>query len=185
LSLFLVISTIWIAFEIYLSRKKRADGTSAKDDKSSLRVLWITLILAISAGIYIRRFDFGTIETYSLVIHYFGLFLIVLGLIIRWIAILKLKELFSVTVSIQKDHHIVDTGIYKLSRHPAYLGSLISFLGLGFALQNWLSVFIICIPIFVALSYRIHVEEKVLFREFGDEYSRYISQTKKLLPWIY
>jgi protein-S-isoprenylcysteine O-methyltransferase Ste14 len=185
LSLFLIISIVWVAFEVFLSRKKRSNGTGIKDDRSSLTVLWITLILAISAGIYISRFDIGTIELYSSFIHYFGLFLIICGLIIRWIAILKLKDLFSVTVFVQENHQLVDSGIYKHIRHPAYLGSLISFLGLGFAWQNWLSLFIIFIPIFTALSYRIHVEEKVLFREFGDEYSRYISQTKKLLPWIY
>jgi protein-S-isoprenylcysteine O-methyltransferase Ste14 len=114
-----------------------------------------------------------------------GLFLIIFGLVIRSFAILKLKKFFTVTVSVQKDHRIVDTGIYKHLRHPAYLGSMISFLGLGIALQNWLTIIIIFFPIFGAISYRMYIEEKVLNKEFGEEYSDYSSRTKKLIPWIY
>jgi protein-S-isoprenylcysteine O-methyltransferase Ste14 len=147
--------------------------------------LWITLIISISFGIFIRQYNPGTIPAYQKTIHYIGLFLIILGLIIRWIAILKLKEFFTVTVSIQEGHRIIDTGIYKYIRHPAYLGSLLSFFGLGLALLNWISVIIIFVPIFAALLYRIYIEEKALVTQFGDAYTNYISHTKKLIPWIF
>jgi protein-S-isoprenylcysteine O-methyltransferase Ste14 len=185
MSPFLVISILWVTFEILLSRKKRSSEENKMEDGSSLRVLWITLILSITLGIYISQINIGTINIDSLIIHYLGLLLIIIGLIIRWFAILKLKEFFTVAVSIQKDHKIVDTGIYKYIRHPAYLGSLLSFLGLGLAFQNWLTILIIFFPIFSALLYRIHIEEKVLCTKFGDEYFSYSSRTKKLIPWIY
>jgi hypothetical protein len=35
------------------------------------------------------------------------------------------------------------------------------------------------------LAYRMSVEEKLLRDEFGDEYQRYIRQTKKLLPGLW
>ena len=185
MSPFLAISILWITFEIILSRKKGTSGKIKRQDSSSLTVLWTTLVVSISLGICARYLNFGTTNFHSSLIHYIGLILIVFGLIIRWFAILKLKEFFTVTVSIQKDHRIIDTGIYKYIRHPAYLGSLLSFLGLGFALQNWLTILVIFFPIFGALSYRIHVEEKVLNKEFGKEYFNYSSRTKKLIPWIY
>jgi len=185
LSLFLAISIFWVAFEIFLSRKKRSPGENKKHDNSSLKVLWITLVFSISLGIFISRFNMGRIEIQSPLIHYFGLLLIISGLIMRWIAILQLKEFFTVTVSIHKNHKVVDTGIYKYIRHPAYFGSLLSFLGLGFALQNWLTIIVIFLPIFAALSYRIYIEEKVLSEQFGEEYSNYASRTQKLIPWIF
>jgi protein-S-isoprenylcysteine O-methyltransferase Ste14 len=185
MSPFLAISILWVIFEIFLSRKKRSSKESKMEDGSSLRVLWITLILSIILGIYLSQINIGTINIDSLIIHYIGLFLIIIGLIIRWFAILKLKEFFTVAISIHKDHKVVDTGIYKYIRHPAYLGSLLSFLGLGLAFQNWLTIIVIFFPIFGALSYRIHIEEKVLNREFGEEYSEYSSRTHKLIPWIY
>jgi protein-S-isoprenylcysteine O-methyltransferase Ste14 len=174
-----------VIFEIVLSRKKKSSGEDKQDDKSSLRVLWMTLIISISLGIYLSQFNIGRMQTDSLFIHYFGLFLIILGLVIRWFAIQQLKEFFTVTVSIQKGHQLVDSGLYKYIRHPAYFGSLLSFLGLGLAFQNWLTIVIIFIPIFGALSYRIAIEEKVLNAAFGEAYSTYSSRTNKLIPWIY
>ena len=93
--------------------------------------------------------------------------------------------MFTVDVSIQENHKIVISGIYKTIRHPAYLGSLLSFLGIGIALVNWLSIIFIFIPIFIAFNYRIKVEEKVLIEEFGEEYLNYSNNTYRLFPGIY
>jgi protein-S-isoprenylcysteine O-methyltransferase Ste14 len=41
------------------------------------------------------------------------------------------------------------------------------------------------IPVFTAVVYRISVEEKVLYDEFGNTYSDYKSKTKRLIPGIY
>jgi protein-S-isoprenylcysteine O-methyltransferase Ste14 len=70
-------------------------------------------------------------------------------------------------------------------RHPAYSGSLLSFVGLGIFWCNWLSFLVIFLPIFAAFSYRINVEEKALIKNFGEEYINYSKETKKLLPKIY
>jgi len=106
-------------------------------------------------------------------------------LIIRWMAILTLKKYFTVNVSILKDHRIIDKGVYKFIRHPAYAGSLLSFLGLGLSFSNWLSTLVIFIPILIAFIYRIRVEEKALIQAFGDEYLNYSKTTKRLIPKLY
>jgi protein-S-isoprenylcysteine O-methyltransferase Ste14 len=147
--------------------------------------MWITIILFISAGVYMSQRDFGRIVNYKLAIHIVGLCLIIIGIIIRWNAIFKLKKYFTVNVSIQQDHKIIVSGIYKYIRHPAYLGSLLSFFGLGLALLNWLSVIIIFFPILGSFMYRIKIEEDVLVAEFGKIYSEYSKKTKRLIPLIY
>jgi protein-S-isoprenylcysteine O-methyltransferase Ste14 len=108
-----------------------------------------------------------------------------LGLIIRWTAILTLRKYFTVDVSILEDHKIVKKGIYKYIRHPSYAGSLVSFLGLGLAFSNWLSSVVIIVPILTAFIYRIQVEEKALIQAFGEEYLDYSNTTKRLIPKIY
>ena len=185
MSLFLFISIIWVISEILLGRAKISTGKAKDKDKFSLRILWITIILSVAAGIVIRISGVGFISTYPQFIHNFGLILIILGLIIRWIAILKLKSMFTVNVAIQENHKIVKSGIYRAIRHPAYLGSLLSFLGLGIALVNWLSIVIIFIPILFSFINRIQVEEKVLTDAFGEEYLNYSNNTYRLFPGIY
>jgi len=108
-----------------------------------------------------------------------------LGLLIRWTAILTLRKYFTVDVSILPGHQIVKKGLYKYIRHPAYAGSLVSFLGLGLAFSNWLSSIVIVVPILTAFIYRIQVEEQALIQAFGDEYLDYSNTTKRLIPKIY
>ena len=185
MSLFLIISIVWVISEILLGRTKISIDEAKNKDKSSLRILWITILLSVAAGITIRISGFGFIANSLQLIHNLGLILIIMGLIIRWIAILKLKSMFTVNVSIQENHQIVKSGIYRTIRHPAYLGSLLSFLGLGIAFVNWLSIILIFIPILISFINRIHIEEKVLIAEFGEEYLKYSNNTYRLFPGIY
>lgn len=185
MSFFLIISVIWMISEIILARTKLSNNQAGKKDKFSLRILWITIISSITVAVVVRISGTGFIGVYTRFIHYSGISLIMSGLIIRWMAILKLKSMFTVDVSIQENHILVKNGIYKIIRHPAYLGSLLSFLGLGIAFVNWLSIFIIFIPIFFAFISRIRIEEKLLVENFGKEYLNYSANTYRLFPGIY
>jgi len=184
--IFYIISFVWIISEIILSKMKKSDlEKSINDhDKNTLRNLWITIILSVAIGVLVSTFSFGRISIlpYQQII---GLVLIMLGLLVRWTAILKLKENFTVDVSVRKDQTIVKDGIYKLIRHPSYLGSLLSFLGLSLMFTNVFTLLIIIIPITISFLHRINIEEKVLTQEIGTEYIEYSEQTKKSIPFIY
>jgi protein-S-isoprenylcysteine O-methyltransferase Ste14 len=181
---FIFISLIWILSEIILARAKLSRAADSKElDKSSLRFLWMTIIVSIVIGVFLGLSGIGFIPVKFL--SMIGLILIVLGLILRWTAIFTLKRYFTVNVAILSNHKIVDKGIYKAIRHPAYAGSLLSFLGLGLSFSNWLSTLVIFVPIFIAFIYRIQVEEKALVQAFGDEYINYSKATKRLIPKIY
>jgi protein-S-isoprenylcysteine O-methyltransferase Ste14 len=181
----LIVSLVWIISEIVLARLKHSDTAGTKQDKSSLRILWSTIILGIVIGVLLATYRVGTIPTGAYLIVISGLVLIVVGLVVRWIAILTLWKYFTVDVSIASDHRLVSTGPYKVVRHPAYTGSLLSFLGLGLVFSSWLSLLVIFVPITVAFVYRIKVEEKALVEFFGDQYVRYCATTKRLIPGIY
>jgi len=186
--IFIFISLVWIISEIILARVKHSKTEDSKGlDKSSLRFLWITIIICVFIGVFLGVWRIGWRIGYIPVkfISLIGLVLIVLGLIVRWTAILTLKKYFTVDVSILKEHKIIDKGIYKFIRHPAYAGSLLSFLGLGLSFSNWLSTLVIFIPILIAFIYRIRVEEKALVQAFGEEYTNYSKATKRLVPMIY
>jgi len=180
------ICLLWFLSEIALGRiLHSADDRSTSRDKSSLRLLWMTITPSLTVGIFLGLKGVGFIGTGSLAISVAGLILILVGLIIRWIAILTLRRYFTTDVSIQEGHRLVATGIYGIIRHPAYLGSLLSFLGLGLTFSNWLSALVIIGPIFLAFRYRIMVEEQVLVDHFGAAYDQYRRRTKRLIPKIY
>jgi protein-S-isoprenylcysteine O-methyltransferase Ste14 len=181
----MVLSVIWLGSEIVLARVKRAADGGRDLDRSSLRILWIAIAVSITGGIMVGMQPIGHISGDPVPVRIAGMLLILCGIIIRWIAILSLKEHFTVDVAIGKDHRIVRKGLYGYIRHPAYAGSLMSFLGLGVYFANYLSLVVIFLPILAAFMYRIRVEEKALIDAFGEEYRRYQAETKRLVPGVY
>jgi len=183
--LLIAISILWVASEIFLARTKRSQQTNNRFEKSSPRFLWLIILPSVTAGVFLGVQGIGYLKAGSGIISIAGLALILCGIVIRWIAILTLRKQFTVDVAITKEHRLIKKGIYRFIRHPAYTGSLLSFLGLGLVFSNYLSAIIIFVPICAAFMYRIHVEEKVLLNAFGSEYNDYCASTKRLIPGIY
>ena len=111
--------------------------------------------------------------------------MIYVGIVIRIIAIVSLGQFFTVDVTIRVDHRLKKDGIYKYLRHPSYSGSLLSFIGLGLTMNNWISLLLISFSIIIAFIFRINVEEKVLIEQFGSEYIEYKKVTRGLIPFIF
>ncbi len=66
--------------------------------------------------------------------------------------------------------------------HPSYLGLLLIYYGLSIAMNSEISFFVISIPIYIAIIYRIKLEESILIKEFGDLYRQYILNSQRLFP---
>ena len=183
----------WAASEVVIgliSLRNLLRGSSEGRDRFSFCVMWLSLVAPIGFALLIWRHlifpdGFGSFATLSSPLGYLGCFIIVFGITIRLVAVATLKKQFTVTVSIVEKHEIVDTGVYRAVRHPAYLGILASLLGFGLASGNWFSLAVAVVLPLAGTLYRIRVEEGALLRHFGLAYQEYASRTKRLLPGIY
>lgn len=168
--------------ELALLLFKRSKPSTAKNgrDRRSLLILWIVIASCLCLGPWIAAYGiwpfYGSLT---------GTIIYVTGFIIRWIAIYQLGKMFTVDVAIANEHTLKTSGLYQLVRHPSYLGLILIIAGLGLCLNSLLSFIIMFVPIFVAISYRISIEEKALIEEFGDQYLSYMSKVKRLIPGIY
>ena len=95
------------------------------------------------------------------------------------------RPFFTVDVTIERDHELVERGPFGIVRHPSYTGVLLAFVGLGLSLGNWAALLVILIPIGAAFVHRMNVEEDALSRALGPRYAEYIKRTKRLVPFIY
>ena len=100
-------------------------------------------------------------------------------------AIYQLGRMFTLNVVITDRHTLRTDGLYTIVRHPGYLGYLLMVAAIGVSFNGLLSLLITLIPAFMAISYRIMVEEDALIGEFGDQYRNYKIIVKRLIPWIY
>ena len=142
-------------------------------------------VLGIIIGITAKFMNILWLFNPNYYISSLGLCLIFIGVIIRWSAIYSLKKYFTVDVKIMDDHTLIRSGLYKYIRHPSYSGLLLSALGLGITMVNWLSVIVIFIPQTAVIVMRIKEEELALADRFGSDFKEYHSNTKYLVPNIY
>ena len=109
----------------------------------------------------------------------------ILGFAIRWTAVIQLGKMFTVDVTITDKHNLKTTGLYKIVRHPSYLGLIMIITGLALCTDSMLSFLVILIPSFWAINHRIKVEEQVLLAEFGEQYINYKKRVSKIIPGIF
>jgi protein-S-isoprenylcysteine O-methyltransferase Ste14 len=76
------------------------------------------------------------------------------------------------------DPTLVDWGVYRVTRHPMYLGIMLFELGL---VSSTLSIpaLLLMIAIFAANNKFAEYEENSLIQELGDEYKAYLSKVKR------
>jgi protein-S-isoprenylcysteine O-methyltransferase Ste14 len=171
----------WAAIEIVL-RLRNMGGRSSFDWTFGL------VVVSVAAGV---NLGFRAAHVHSTVLGggwapvAVGLVVLAAGVALRTWAILTLGRLFKFVVVIQDGHRVVSSGPYRLLRHPSYTGGLVAFLGVGLALDSWLSMLtLVTIPL-LAILVRIHVEEAELATALGPEYTRYASRTRRLVPGLW
>jgi len=76
---------------------------------------------------------------------------------------------------------IVDTGPYRFTRNPIYLGMVLGLIGLAIALNSlWLLLAVV--PFVLVIRYAVIAhEEAYLQRKFGDVYRRYSVRVRRWL----
>jgi protein-S-isoprenylcysteine O-methyltransferase Ste14 len=113
-----------------------------------------------------------------------GLSLFIVGMSIAIVAVRTLKRFYSSTLVTREDHKLITHGVYRLARHPIYLGVLIAIMGVPVYAPSLIGFLILSLLIPIIL-FRIKMEEEMLTEYFGDEYQAYRKTTKKLIPFLY
>jgi protein-S-isoprenylcysteine O-methyltransferase Ste14 len=169
--------------ELLKERSKPGEGTK-KWDKIILGLsLLVTISMYITAGLDSGRYHWSPDFHWS--IYLLGILLTASGQLLFLIA-QKQNRFFSSTVRIQTDrkHIVCETGLYKIVRHPAYLGSVIQALGFPLLFGSFWSLIPICVLITLLLI-RTSLEDKTLKNELPG-YLSYSGKTRyKIIPGVW
>jgi protein-S-isoprenylcysteine O-methyltransferase Ste14 len=106
------------------------------------------------------------------------------GLLFTWWARIHLGRLWSDWVVKKAGHRVVDTGPYRLVRHPIYLGLIIA--GFATAIEKGTSFALFGAAIITLAFYtKARREERFLRAELGeDAYDTYARKTAMLVPFV-
>ena len=186
MDLSLKLGLVYLVSEMLLTVTRRSRSrTGTKQDRSTLRVLWLVITVSVTAGVYVARHWPMATLAHGRAVAFAGVGLFVAGLFLRWWAIVVLGRFFTVDVTIEKDHEVVERGPFRVVRHPSYSGVLLAFVGFALTLGNWVAGLVLFLPIFVAFNHRMKVEEEALSAALGSRYTDYMKRTKRLVPMVY
>ena len=136
-------------------------------------------LLAAYLPAYTDRKGFWTLDGDA--VRWLGVILFVAGGALRIWPVFVLGHRFSGLVAIQPGHKLVTSGVYRVIRHPSYLGLLVNSLGWALAFRSGIGVLLTVLLILA----RIRAEERLLRTEFGGEYDAYCGSTSRLIPGLY
>ena len=176
---------VWIVSELFgavlVPRLRGRGATRVRRDRGSGALIILTVFISIGLALSFGYSGVGVLPDW---VFYPGIFLMLLGVLVRQWAIAVLGRFFSLTVRVATDHRVVTRGPYRLVRHPSYTGVLITFIGLGLAVQSLGGLLVLLGVFSLSYGYRIRVEEKTLLSELGQDYASYMKRTKRLVPFI-
>jgi protein-S-isoprenylcysteine O-methyltransferase Ste14 len=91
---------------------------------------------------------------------------------------------WSISLEIREQHALVQTGVYRLIRHPMYSSFFLLSLAQMLLLPNWFAGASGLLGVAVLYAFRVRQEERMMLEYFGNDYLGYREHTKRLIPWI-
>jgi protein-S-isoprenylcysteine O-methyltransferase Ste14 len=135
----------------------------AKEVKEISNVMLVVFLTMIIYSIFLPL-KLGTIWLYA------GLAVYFLGFIISTTALVSIIN--------TKPGEPFTTGMYRYSRHPIALGTLLPFIGAGIASASWL--FLLLSAIMLVITHFLAItEEGTTAKKFGDAYREYMNRTPR------
>lgn len=184
-AIFWIVLAMCYGPELIGSFTQRSAEGAQRHDRGSKFVVITSIWLAIGAGFAASLVPAAAMTWSRLGFFWSGIVLMLAGAAFRWYAIRVLGRYFTRDVAISPGQTVVRTGPYRYVRHPSYSGSLVTMLGIGVTLTNWLSLLVIVLIGLLGYGYRIRVEEAALRRGLGDAYVHYAQSTKRLIPFVF
>ena len=182
--LFWAAVVFWLAAEWAFGVRSRPPAGATLKDRGSRIVVVVSVGIGIALAANLAfAVPEAAIAAPRRLVPLAGIALMVGGEVFRLYAIRSLGRYFTFVVALHPGQRVVESGPYRLIRHPSYTGSLVTLFGMCLAMANWLSL-LGMIPVALGYWYRIRVEERALVEGLGEEYRAYVRRTKRIIPYI-
>jgi len=144
--------------------------------KKAYNILFVTLQIIIMCAFFlpISLLKFRLPETFNYGAYTF----IVFGMLCVVIALYQLRHQLSPFPSPRKNSSLIDTGIFKYSRHPIYFGLLLIFFSLSLILRDVYHI-LIALMFYLFFCWKSTFEENLLMARF-PKYKDYRKKTPRI-----
>lgn len=180
-----LMATFYISyFAKMISQRKQGISTDqlGKGKEGFVKFIEVTLkistyVLPIIQLISILQYT-GKVNVLLRVI---GCVITTVGVLIFIISVVQMKDNWRAGVQREDKTNLVTTGIYSISRNPAFVGFDLMYIGILFTFFNWYLCFATSLVLVFFHLQIVNVEEDFLVETFGEEYIQY---KKKVCRYI-
>ena len=113
------------------------------------------------------------IGTAHIALRIFGCVITTVGVLTFILSVAQMKDNWRAGVQREDKTNLVTTGIYSISRNPAFLGFDLMYIGILFTFFNWYLFFATGFVLLFFHLQIVNVEEEFLVEAFGEEYIQY------------
>lgn len=177
--MFLVGIILWIKNPQLLEKRLKN-----KEKENTQKTVINVSVIVFTIGFIISGLDFryGWSQI-SIEFVIFGSIMLIISYGL-YVEVMRENTYLSRIIEVQKEQKVIDTGLYRIVRHPMYFSTILLFLSFPIVLGSVFS-FIIFLGFPFLLVKRIKNEEEVLEKEL-DGYKEYKQKVKyRLIPFIW
>src|SRR5436190_4012424 len=158
-------SYTWLVLVLYWFFAGMRTKTTVKKEASARRIVYLLLMITSFALVYEPRLSIGFLGkkfmSPNIYAQWAGVVVNVSGIVFAIAARWKLGGNWSGRVTVKKDHELVQTGPYALTRHPIYTGIFFGLVG-AVIVRAEMRGLIGLVLLFIALCIKIAQEEKFM-----------------------
>lgn len=111
-----------------------------------------------------------------------GMLVFIAALCLLWRSHVSLGSNFSLVLEIKEKHSLITHGVFRYIRHPIYAAHLLWGIAQALLLHNWIAGYSMLFFFLLLYWRRVSREERMMLEYFGDEYSKYMKRTGRLIP---
>jgi protein-S-isoprenylcysteine O-methyltransferase Ste14 len=170
----------------FMPKNTLSDGVKDKLVNRQKFMLFLSIVLYIimfSLLPYCDRHNLWQIQAENY-FRYIGVVIFTIGVIFSFWGPIHLGQQYSFNLTLQEGHKLITDGPFSYIRHPRYFGLILWVLGVSLIYLSIVGLVMTGVLILL-LAWRIYDEEKLLQQEFGQKWTNYCQQTKRIIPLIY
>jgi protein-S-isoprenylcysteine O-methyltransferase Ste14 len=112
------------------------------------------------------------------------LFLVIAG-VLSWTSTRALGRQWRLDAGLDADHQLVQSGPYRVVRHPIYTSMFCMLLGTGLLLATPLLLLLPSILLLaLGTEIRVRIEDRLLTSRFGDQFRDYRRRVSAYIPYL-
>ena len=172
---------VWLVSALVAKRSVQRQTIASRLEQSIL--VTTAFCLLFGRGLWPHWLRQRVLPEHDVGLLWTGLVLTAAGVGFAILARLWIGRNWSGTITIKEQHELIQSGPYRIVRHPIYTGLLLAYLSTAIVhgeLRGFVGFFLLLL----GFGRKLRMEETFMVQQFGNAYLDYKRRVKALVPFV-